>query len=105
METYIKESPQQAEHIEDIASKLNVLGHPVRLRILYILLHEGEKCVTDIQQRLSGEQSLISHHMVNMRNRKILTYRKEGKRIFYRIKDDTLPLIQGCLVSLDGIHL
>ena len=100
MKQTTQKETDQAELIEGVARQLSVIGHPLRLQILYLLIHEGEHHVKDLHERLSIEQSLLSHHMVNMRDKNLLQSRKEGQRIYYRIRDEAMPLIQGCLIPL-----
>ncbi len=62
------------------------LAHPTRLRILD-LLRNGEQCVCEIFPALDMEQSNISRHLSILRKEGILSMRKEGLNVYYRVDD------------------
>jgi ArsR family transcriptional regulator len=68
---------------------LKALAHPTRLGIL-CLLREGEKTVHELQTQLRCTQSNISQHLSVMREREILTARKESNQVFYGVKNQEL---------------
>ena len=71
-------------HIE--ADLLAVLGQPTRLKILYFL-KEGEQCACKINPYMQEDPSVISRHLVKMREVGLLASRREGTWIHYRIRD------------------
>lgn len=75
--------------IADTAAVLKAMGHPLRLGIL-CLLAQGPACVQDINRALGSSQSNISQHLESLSNRRLLVSRKEGNRVFYRIRDERL---------------
>lgn len=64
----------------------NALAHPARLRIIE-LLREGEACVCHIQAMLELRQAYISQHLNVLKRAGLLTSRKDGLRVYYRIND------------------
>jgi ArsR family transcriptional regulator len=72
--------------IELEANFLAVLAQPTRLKILYFL-KDGEKCVCEINPYMQEDSSLISRHLVKMREAGILNSRKRGVWIHYSIKE------------------
>jgi DNA-binding transcriptional ArsR family regulator len=68
------------------AHLLEILAQPTRLKILYFLRH-GEKCACKITPMMDEDASVISRHLVKMRDAGILGYRKEGVSIYYWIKE------------------
>lgn len=68
------------------AELFRVLGHPARVRILE-LLRDGERTVGDLQQALGLDASSTSQHLAALRNRDVVVARREGKNVFYGIKD------------------
>ncbi len=74
------------KRIEMEAGLLSVLAQPTRLKILYFL-REGEKCACEINPQMQEDPSVISRHLVKMREAGLLDFRKEGVSIFYWIKD------------------
>lgn len=83
----------QNEHIEVAARALKAIAHPLRLKILCVL-GESELCVQDIVEEVGTSQSNISQHLAILRDKGVLTARKDANRVFYRVGDQrTLQLI------------
>ena len=70
----------------EAADFLKVLGHDGRLMILCHLL-SGEKSVTELEQLLSSRQAAVSQQLARLRLEGVVTPRREGKQIFYRLSD------------------
>ncbi|MCP3958022.1 MAG: winged helix-turn-helix transcriptional regulator [bacterium] len=77
------------EILERIASRLKAMGNPFRLRILQAL-HEGELSVTEILARVGGSQANVSKHLNVLRGSDLVTSRREGVSVYYRISDATV---------------
>jgi len=75
-----------SKKVELEAELLAVLAQPTRLKILYFL-KDGEKCACEINPRMREDASVISRHLVKMREAGILDSRKEGVSIYYWIKE------------------
>lgn len=65
------------------------LAHPARIRILE-LLRSSEKTVSELQNGLGMESSTVSQQLALLRARDIVTGRKQGTSVYYRVVD---PLI------------
>jgi DNA-binding transcriptional ArsR family regulator len=63
-----------------------MLADPTRLEIINLLL-EGERCACDIIPNTKKTQSTISIQLNKLKKNKILTSRKDGRKVIYRIKD------------------
>lgn len=68
------------------ADMLKALAHPTRLQILD-LLKGGEKCVCKIVPELKMEQSNVSRHLNILKKEGLVSSRKEGLKVFYRVTD------------------
>ncbi len=68
------------------AEFLQAVGQATRLRLLEVLVG-GERCVCDIQAAVGEQQSNVSKHLAILRRSGILTARREGGRVIYRIRD------------------
>lgn len=87
------------------AEFLQAVGQATRLRILEVLA-EGERCVCDIQVAVGQQQSNVSKHLAILRRAGILTARREGGRILYRLRDGRVPeLLRGLSVIVRGDFL
>ncbi len=69
-----------------LARTIKALAHPTRLAILS-LLREGEVCVCDLEPALDLRQANISQHLAILRRANLVTSRREGLRILYRVTD------------------
>jgi DNA-binding transcriptional ArsR family regulator len=82
-----------AEHVAEV---LKAVGHPVRLQIVE-LLEGGEKCVGDIAKAVGGKQAITSQHLNMMRDKGILSSRREGVRVYYRIENRNVIKLLHCI--------
>ncbi|MEJ6952216.1 ArsR/SmtB family transcription factor [Natronospora cellulosivora (SeqCode)] len=62
------------------------LAHPIRIEIIE-LLKDQELCVCTIYEELEQSQSNISQHLNKLKSYQILESRKDGLKVFYRLKD------------------
>lgn len=76
-----------AEENEQIATLFKALGDPNRLRILWALDSE-EMCVCDLALFLGVSESAVSHQLRQLRQMNLVTNRREGPVIYYRISDN-----------------
>jgi ArsR family transcriptional regulator, arsenate/arsenite/antimonite-responsive transcriptional repressor len=76
-----------------------------RLRILNLILTNGEMCITDLERILDFTQTKTSRHLVYLKNSGILTSRKFNQWAFYQIKDEVFDLVKQILqfVSRDPV--
>ena len=75
------------------AAFFRALAHPVRIRILELLVR-GEMSVQQLQEVIGVEQPVISQQLAVLRNNNIVAGRKEGVSVRYSVRD---PLIAGLL--------
>ncbi len=85
------------DKLEEVASKLRAIAHPMRIAILHMLETEGEMNVTDIYERLELEQATASHHLNILKTKKVLNSRREGKKTFYSPRVDNILQIAECI--------
>lgn len=84
---------QGDDDIDRASRALKAMSHPLRLKIL-CTLGDQEVSVQDIVERVGTSQSNISQHLAILRDKGILTSRKDANRVFYRVSDNrTLALI------------
>jgi ArsR family transcriptional regulator len=70
--------------IERLARILKNIPEPNRLKIL-CLLKSGEKCVCDIWRCLKLPQNLVSHHLKVLKNFGLISSKKIGLKVFYKL--------------------
>ncbi|MGV3559714.1 ArsR/SmtB family transcription factor [Larkinella arboricola] len=83
--------------IERAAYVLKAVAHPLRIKIIQMLNEQKELNVSTIYKNLNAEQSLISHHLINMRDKGILEIRRSGKNIYYFLVDGSIAEIIDCI--------
>jgi ArsR family transcriptional regulator len=66
---------------------LKAISHEGRLMILCHLA-SGEKSVTELEQLLSARQAAVSQQLSRLRLEGLVTPRRDGKAIYYRLTDD-----------------
>ncbi len=81
------------EDIQQASCSLKAMSHPLRLKIL-CTLGDREVSVQDIVDHVGTSQSNISQHLAILRDKGILTCRRDANRVYYRVGDaGTLRLI------------
>lgn len=87
---------------EKMAEFLGAMSHPNRIRIIEDL-YAGEQDVNGLQRILGTSHSTVSQHLSVLKAKKIVKYRKEGNRVFYRLSQPELArwLLQG-LTYIEG---
>lgn len=82
------------------ADIIKLLGHPDRLKIVEAL--EGtELSVSDICEVCALEQAICSQHLSRLRRHKVVTSRKEGLRVMYRVIEPKVHHILECIRKCD----
>ena len=69
------------------------LAHPVRIRILEILVRGG-RTVQELQEALTLEQPIVSQQLAVLRNQGIVVAEKKGLSVRYTLRD---PLVGNLL--------
>ena len=77
------------EDIERASRSLKAMSHPLRLKIL-CTLGDQEVSVQEIVEQVGTSQSNISQHLAILRDKGILSSRKDANRVFYRVSDARL---------------
>ncbi len=84
------------------AEFFKALAHPTRVRILKHL-RESERCVCEFTEDLDIEQSNMSQHLAILRKQGIVSFRKEGLKVIYKVEYpqvyQILELVEDILVS------
>ena len=82
------------EDILHASLAIKAIAHPLRLKILCVLGSQ-EVSVQDIVGDVGTSQSNISQHLAILRDKGVLSTRKDANRVYYRISDErTLKLVE-----------
>jgi ArsR family transcriptional regulator len=90
---------QEILQMEEAAYTLKAISHGTRLCVISLLADTDELNVSEIGEKLKCEQSLLSHHLTDMRAKGILNCRREGKNCFYSLKNKQITRILDCIKS------
>jgi DNA-binding transcriptional ArsR family regulator len=74
---------------EAIANLLRTLGQPERLKIL-LAIGQQEACVCHLEAALGLRQAYISQHLMALRQAGLVTARRDGRNIYYRLQDPSV---------------
>lgn len=92
------------------AQSFKALSDETRLRILGLLLN-GELCVCELMAILNLPQSTVSRHLAYLRNSGLVSDRRRGTWMHYRLADDDnafhrelLDLLQKNLTALPQVR-
>jgi DNA-binding transcriptional ArsR family regulator len=84
------------------ADFFRTLGHPARVRLLQ-LLRGGEQTVGALQAALALDSGGTSQHLAALRKQGLVTGRREGTSVYYRVKDprvlDLLELAKSIITA------
>lgn len=71
--------------VDSLSDLLKLLSDPTRLKIL-VTLENKEHCVSDCLCHLPGiSQSLLSHHLADLRRAGIVKSTKQGLKVYYSL--------------------
>jgi DNA-binding transcriptional ArsR family regulator len=82
-----EELDKMAANALQASNFLKAISHEGRLMILCHLA-SGEKSVTELEDLLSSRQAAVSQQLSRLRLEGLVTPRREGKAIYYRLTDD-----------------
>lgn len=75
--------------VDELSLIFKLLGDPGRLRAVHALRHQ-EMCVCDLAALLQISESAMSHQLRYLRNTGMVTNRREGSVLYYRLADEKL---------------
>jgi ArsR family transcriptional regulator len=75
------------------------LADDTRLKVLLLLQRETELCVCELTMALALSQPKVSRHIAQLKVHHLLSERKVGRWVFYRLADE-LPLWQKEVLEL-----
>lgn len=91
----------EKQKLQKAAFILKTIAHPVRLKIIEVLEAHPELSVSELCEMADCEQSLMSHHLNNMKLKGLITARRDGKNIYYKLKQREITKILTCIEDCD----
>ncbi len=91
------------EPLENMVEILKALEHPVRFKIVHILM-SGERFVGELIKRLGKEQPLTSQQLSILKSRGVLKSRRNGNVVYYFIENSAVRnIIESIIENLDDL--
>ena len=86
-------SSLESSKVSLLSETLKLVSESSRLKILCIL-RQGDHCVCEMMEHLNLSQSLISHHVRDLKDAGLVADSKQGLRVYYSLteKGNTLPI-------------
>ncbi len=69
--------------LETATETLRAIAHPIRIAIIDLLHKQQSMSVTEIYEKLKIEQAIASHHLRILKDKKIVSVKRDGKNSFY----------------------
>lgn len=88
-----------AQSAREASELLKALAHESRLQILCHLV-DGEKHVGELEQALDIRQSTVSQQLARLRLEGLVTFRRDGKQVYYRLASESVERIIAVLVDI-----
>ena len=79
-------SSKESKQVESLSALLKLVSEESRLKLLCIL-RQGEHCVCELMEHNTFSQSLISHHLKDLKDSEIVKSHKKGLRVYYSLTE------------------
>lgn len=87
--------------IAGLSALFKAMGDPTRVKILWAL-GGGEMCVCDLAAFLGLSESAVSHQLRLLRQLQLVSNRRQGPVLYYRLNDDHVGHLLG--VALEHVR-
>ncbi len=87
-----------ADALVQAAECLKTLAHPVRIRIVQLLLH-GRYTVGELAEDCGIPDNVASEHLRLMQRCGFFTSQREGRRVYYQVAEPHLKQLIACIES------
>jgi len=74
----------ESKQITSLSSLLQIVSEESRLKLLCVL-QKGSHCVCEMMEHVNLSQSLISHHLKDLKEAGIVQDEKKGLRVYYSL--------------------
>jgi ArsR family transcriptional regulator len=92
------------ELMDQAAYTLKAISNGTRLCVISLLSEQEELNVSQLGEKLNCEQSLLSHHLTDMRAKGILNCRRDGKNCYYSLKNKQIVQILDCIRTCNCVQ-
>ena len=75
------------EQVDLAVEVFRMLADATRVRLL-LLMREGELSVRELTDGVAKPQALVSQHLAKLRMARLVSTRRQGSRVYYRLAND-----------------
>lgn len=94
-----------ADNISYLAEGFSALADPTRLRIVHLLMTQGEICVCEFMPLLDLTQSNVSFHLKALKYAGLISSRKEGRWMLYSLNQNAFERLRTVFQSTFDLSL
>lgn len=87
--------------LEEAAECLKVMAHPVRLKMVNILM-QGDFAVHEIAQMCATSPNQTCEHLRLLKSHGLLSSERRGRTVYYQILSPRLPRLIECIKTTCG---
>ncbi|MBS7228305.1 MAG: ArsR/SmtB family transcription factor [Christensenellales bacterium] len=88
----VRQNMPPDSEVYDLSDFFKVISDSTRTRIIWAL-DQHEMCVCDLAALLNITKSAISHQLRALRQSNLVSFRREGKVIFYSLADEHVKAV------------
>lgn len=85
----VHDASPDRDRLDAASETFRMLADPTRLHLLW-LLTQGEADVSALAEVTGGSRTAVSQHLAKLRFARLVDTRKDGRRVFYRLRDGHL---------------
>ena len=89
LQTMVRDYVPQGEILDDLVCFFSIFSDYTRLKMISALAI-SEMCVSDISTLLKLNQTTVSHQLRLLKNLNAVTTRRQGKVVFYSLRNELL---------------
>ena len=92
-------APKERTRLEAQARVIKSLAHPSRLLMVQELAR-GERCVQELRELVGSEMPTVSRHLAVLREAGVVSGRRQGSQVFYRLRVPCILNFMGCVEAV-----
>jgi ArsR family transcriptional regulator, zinc-responsive transcriptional repressor len=91
-----KLAPPDMDSLGQAAECLRTLAHPVRIRMVQLLLH-GRYTVGELAEDCGVPDNVASEHLRLMQRCGLFSSEREGRKVYYQVEEPHLESLMNCI--------
>ena len=88
-----------------LANAFNLVGNPVRLKILFLLWQEKHLCVCDLSDVLNMKVAAISQHLRKLKDRQMIVPSRDAQTIYYSLTKEYKQLFEPFFIRIKANNI